>query len=109
MAGGAASVGEYFDLENCDKQQFEELEKDRLIWKSFGKGIELMKLDLFNLKRRSCNDEQVLKEIQNIDLDIYNLEKDLQTEYSYLHYIKLYLEIADKLIWVHVHMNNVRL
>lgn len=104
MAGG---VGDHFKLDDCDKDQFEALEHSRHIWYSFGKSIELMKLDIFNLKKRVCTDKEVEKEIKDIDLNIYNLEKDIRKEYSYLHCLTKYMQLSDRLIWVHVYMNNV--
>lgn len=101
MAGG---VGEQFNLE-IDKEEFEKLETGRLTWYSFGQSLELMKLDHLNLAKKNCSDAKVEKILNEISLDIYNLEKHIFQEYSYLHCLKSYIQIADKLIFVHV-MNH---
>jgi hypothetical protein len=107
MAGG---VGDLFIIEkDFDKDQFEIVEKSRAVWFTFGKSLELMKIDLFNLKRKNCNDPEIVKQIENISIDIFNLDKDIRRNNSYLHCLKLYLQIAENLIWVHVCMNNVSL
>lgn len=98
MAGG---VGDYFKLGECDKEEFEALEVSRSIWYSFGKSVELMKLDVLNLKKKNLDPS-----LDDIARDISNLEKHIHQDYTYLHCLKLYIEIADKLILVHVKVNN---
>jgi hypothetical protein len=94
MAGG---VGDYFKLDDCDKEEFEALEVSRSIWYSFGKSIELMTLDVLNLKKKNLDPS-----LCDIERDIHNLEKHIHQDYSYLHCLKMYIEIADKLILAHV-------